>query len=468
MLNVYGRPDVFGGMLAVNDTPVDPGDSLMEILRPGSVKLVGYRAEPAQWYQDLAATLPVTAPGQPIRVWTNLEAGGIRFIQPTNADFAPVSRLWPRTGRHNLFNRQTEVPTVGASWGVTGGTMVDGILTENTASSAHNTFALGSNNAWSPNLPIGVRVYLSMWVKAEADTTVAQIAFGATYFGTGSFVNFDLVSGEVSATGCNASMVPEAGGWRLKADAVTTATAASGAPFALCLADNNFAAGRVPAYAGMGRQLEWGKVQVALSDRPYQNVISANEVYQAGVPPIWWAYFDGVDDWMQSETPLDLTGSDQVSVFAGARKLSDAAQGTLVEFSPNAPLAANRGSFLLRAPQIPAQLDYQFFCYGEEGGASAGSGSGSLPAPDAAVITGLGNLSGAVSFRANGTLRATSSPAMGGGVFKEDTLYIGRRGGLSLPLNGMVQSLAVRGGPIPDVTTIEAAEANINERLGAY
>lgn len=445
---------------------ISPWNDLSRLLLPGATKLAFYWADPRFWFQDVAGTIPVTAPGQPIRRWVSVAPGTPALVQPTNADFAPVSRRWPKTGRFNLLNALTEIPTVGGSWGVTGGTMVNGLLTENTANSAHNTFSLGSNNAWSPNLPIGTRVHLSMWVKAVGDTTTAQIAFGATNFGTGSFANFDLVTGDVAATGCNASMVPEDGGWRLLADAVTTATASAGAAFALCLTNNNFAAGRVPAYAGSGRQLEWGKVQISLSEHPYQRVASVNDITEAGVTDVWSAFFDGVGDWLQSEVAVDLTASGQLSLFAGAKKLSDAAQGTLAELSINAPSASYTGSFILRAPQTAGGNDFMIYNRGATG--SQNSQAIGLPAPLPAVISGLSDLSDVARIRANGTLRTTTAAVFGGGNYRSDILYVGRRAGSTLPFNGMLQSLIIRGGDLPDNATVIETETIINDVWGAY
>src|SRR3989304_1071500 len=70
---------------------------------------------------------------------------------------------------------------------------------------------------------------------------------------------------------------------------------------------------------------------------------------------------DGVDDGMQTNS-IDFTGTDKVSLFAGVRKLSDAAIGTVVELSTDAGSMA--GSFALQAPPATLGGTYGFYSRG--------------------------------------------------------------------------------------------------------
>jgi len=61
----------------------------------------------------------------------------------------------------------------------------------------------------------------------------------------------------------------------------------------------------------------------------------------------------------------------------------------------------------------------------------------------------------------------SSSGDAGTGNLGNHTLYIGRRNGTSLPLNGHLYSLIVRGAASSD-SQIASAESYVNSKTGAY
>jgi hypothetical protein len=149
-----------------------------------------------------------------------------------------------------------------------------------------------------------------------------------------------------------------------------------------------------------------------------------------------------------------------MTVFAGLRKLSDAARGMLVELGAS----PSTSSFQLNAP-TSALSGYQFL---SSGSISAAATTALFPAPDTAVITGFSNIAGdIVTLRRNGTQVDTSATDQGTGNYANAILYIGRRGGSSLPLNGNIYSLIIRGA---ESTTgqITSTETWVNGKTGAY
>ena len=90
------------------------------------------------------------------------------------------------------------------------------------------------------------------------------------------------------------------------------------------------------------------------------------------------------------------------------------------------------------------------------------------PAPIANVVTGLGDISGdSAIIRVNGVVNNSSSADQGTGNYSNSVLNIGRRNNLSLPLNGRIYSLIVRGAA-SSATEITNTETWVNGKIAAY
>ena len=194
---------------------------------------------------------------------------------------------------------------------------------------------------------------------------------------------------------------------------------------------------------------------------PYQRVNTATDYDTVGFPP--YLRFDGVDDWLV--TPTITPGIDKAQVFAGVRKLSDAAVSILYELSANANL--NNGAFYLAAPESTGVPNYAWKSRGDVNTPSFRAAT--FTAPVTNVFTGLGDISSDSAFlRINGVQAAQSTADQGAGNYLAYPLYIGRRGGTTLPFNGRLYSLIVRfGSNLPDAT-IEKTEKYINTKTRAY
>lgn len=168
--------------------------------------------------------------------------------------------------------------------------------------------------------------------------------------------------------------------------------------------------------------------------------------------------FDGVDDALVTSTITP--GTDKVQVFAGVRKLSDAARGMLIESNNGSP---NR--FSIEAP--PSGLKGYI-------GASGGSvvvftlGS-SEPAPHSVVLTLQGDISGdSVSLRRNGASLTPVTTDQGTGTYAASAINIGARAGTSLFFNGRLYGLIGRFGPNLSAGQIANTENWLNYKTGAY
>lgn len=207
-------------------------------------------------------------------------------------------------------------------------------------------------------------------------------------------------------------------------------------------------------------QLETGSVAT-----PYQKVTTQYDCTEAGVPDCYYLQADGSDDGMVTPA-LNLSGTDKVAVFTAARKLSDAATGIIAELS--ADLNANAGSFYLaHSINSSGVRSYSAVSRGSLLGI-AHMADNALPAPHTAILTGLFDISGdSTILRVNGTQTASASPNHGTGNFGNYPLYFGRRGGSSLPFNGLEYGNFIVAGTLSDAQT-SAAETYQNNFVGAY
>ena len=174
----------------------------------------------------------------------------------------------------------------------------------------------------------------------------------------------------------------------------------------------------------------------------------------------YYLSFDGVDDYLVTGS-INFTATDKMFVAAGVRKLSDAAQGIVAELSIDS--GSNNGSFNLGAPGSALQ-NYAF----ASTGTAASSVVASSLAPITNVLSGLGNISGdSAILRVNGTQAASSTADQGTGNYGNYPMYIGRRGGTTLPFNGRIYSLIVCG-KTASASEITSTENWVNSKTKAW
>lgn len=184
---------------------------------------------------------------------------------------------------------------------------------------------------------------------------------------------------------------------------------------------------------------------------------------------LYYLSFDGTDDGMATPS-INFTGTDKMTVWAGAQSASTAATAIIAELS-SATGAGNPGSMVVLWPRLPYAVNF-----GLAGTAAAASRSTSASADTGLrVISCAFDISSAstvdeIKPRVNGAapslLTVDAGPA-GTGNFGNYPLYIGRRGGTSLPFNGRLYQLIVRGAE-SNAGQIAATEAYVNAKTRAY
>lgn len=196
-----------------------------------------------------------------------------------------------------------------------------------------------------------------------------------------------------------------------------------------------------------------------------QSTSASRPTLQQTAGGLWYLDFDGIDDSLATSS-IDFTGTDKMTVFAGVTRDTDATAGMLLELS--ATVASNAGSFYLTAPENTT-VRYASLARGSAAvtaGHRADITSGT--APDTAVVTATHDIAGDLSkIRRNGVAGTDGTTDKGTGNFGNYPLYLGRRAGSTIPFNGRLFSLIVRGAAT-DSSTINSAESWVNAKTGAY
>jgi len=165
--------------------------------------------------------------------------------------------------------------------------------------------------------------------------------------------------------------------------------------------------------------------------------------------------FDGVDDYL-STSAIDLTGTDKVTVFAGAYK-GAAPEQILVEFSTNTGL--NVGAWFITQPYSAASVGSSGLGPSHVSVNAAATGSTSVVTFQAEISADLNSL------RINAVNGTNATGDQGTGTYGNWPLFIGARSGPSYPFNGNIYSL-ILGGTAYDAATVLAAETWVADKTG--
>ena len=215
--------------------------------------------------------------------------------------------------------------------------------------------------------------------------------------------------------------------------------------------------GQTPANNNTADVLAWGaQLETGSTATNYQRVVTAFDVTEAGVPSRSYLSFDGSDDGML--TGNIVPGTDKAQVFAGVRKLSDAATNTFFE------TGINSGTVAGTVGMFSAINGYRFRTGGTilvDPNTSTG-----YVVPITNVLTGIGDIAADTAIlRADGVQVVSSAADQGTGSFTTQPLYIGRRAGTTLPLNGQIFGLIVRFGANLPAATITQTETWLANRV---
>jgi hypothetical protein len=205
----------------------------------------------------------------------------------------------------------------------------------------------------------------------------------------------------------------------------------------------------------------WGAqliVTNSLTSNAYQRIAAATDYDTSGFLP--YLFFDGTDDSLLTNS-VDFTATDKMTVWAGARKLSDVGTGSIAQLS--ASTSTNNGVFGLYAPfNTGASADY---AWQSKGTTRITVNSSVSTGPATSVFTGIGDISAPLAqLRQNAVQVATSSASQGTGNFGNFAIQVGTGAGV---LNGNLYSLIIRGAQ-SSAAQISSTESWVNGKTGAY
>lgn len=221
------------------------------------------------------------------------------------------------------------------------------------------------------------------------------------------------------------------------------------------------AAGSIPVTAvgqAVGRILD----KSGRGNHATQSTSTKRPVLQQDANGKYYLLFDGIDDALQTAS-INFTGTDKVTVWAGVRKLSDAARGIIVE-AQTAGAAGGTTVFALSAPQANGANNYAaFVSYIITKNATA---------PSTNILTGeyfpsSTSSTEQVKFRVDGIQQTTITGSAIATSTVNQPVFIGSRGATTLPFNGRLYSLIIRGAQSTD-TQITNTENYVNSKTGAY
>ena len=380
---------------------------------------------------------------------------GNHLVQTTDASRPTLQ------ARSNLF-LQTQALN-NAYW-----TRLGMTVTENTS---ETTDPLGGNTASKaqvsanerefagPNqlsvFPIGSTATWSIFAKKGNVSTwpFRVIAVGAA---TNYSTTFDFDTGLFSSTtsGLTVSQEVIGNGWyrlrfTLTVPASTTTLATQWRPYA----NNASGVGDIAYF--WGAQAELGSTATT-----YQRVTTATDYADIGLPR--YIQFDGSDDFLVTPANVNLSGTSTATLVVGVEKRSDAAENMIVELGVTASVVGSLRAFAgLSGP------NWGTGSTGTNGSPrSAQVLDSQYAAPQTRVLTGLLNVGASLqSLRLNGVLVNQQSLATGGGNFGSLLLYVGRRGGTSIPLNGRIFQLILRS-TLTSGSTLASLERFVGQKTG--
>jgi hypothetical protein len=373
-------------------------------------------------YQKVGLTSDVTESGKR-DCWGLLFDGSDDSLQTSEISF----NTWTQATRRNLISSTesmslTWVPTrasvaENATTAPDGTSTADKIVEDNSASNTHR-IAIGVTSSATTHTA-------SVYLKA-AGRDYAFVYLDANN-GTGSF--FDLANGVTGAvSGAVTSAIQSVGnGWyRCSVTGGATATPAMWILTADSISSSSYTGDGTSGIFIWGAQLELG----TLTD--YQRV-----------------------------------GTDKMTVMAGVRKNSDAADGMVCELTTT--VNSNTGSFYFTAPELPS-FSYALLSRGTATASATQRASFATAAglaPNTSVISSTHDIAGDLTtIRRNGVAGTSATDDKGSGSFSSAILYIGSRANSSVRFNGIIYTLIIRGATTPTGTIADFEKNLLRIRAG--
>jgi hypothetical protein len=385
------------------------------------------------------------------------EIPGNHAYQTTSGARPTLARI-PSSGRRNLLTRTEEFNN--AAW------------TKLQCSISANNSAAPDGTA-TADLIVEDSATAARYVNSSLTTTVQSYTFSVYLKNPSSngrryallYHNesvkgwvFDLQSGVVGTGGTTAVGAPAAygiesvgNGW-YRCYITVTGTAASNS-FRVYPVSNSGSGNASYTGDGVSGILVWGaQLETGSSATNYQKVVATTDVTESGFNDLWHLVFDGSDDSLVTNS-VDFSGTDEMTVIAGVRKVDTTAR-MICELSTNATSSA--GAFYLLSGQN-ATDGWWSQSKGDAVSVVGHSANISTIAVETAVISTTHDISGDLTtIRRNAVAGSDATADKGSGNFRNDVLYIGRRASSSLPYNGHLYQLIVRGKTTPTGKLLEA------------
>ena len=195
-----------------------------------------------------------------------------------------------------------------------------------------------------------------------------------------------------------------------------------------------------------------------------QSTDSKRPILRQGAASEYYLEFDGATEKRCFEANLDLTSTDELTVFAGVKSnVGLNALANVVEFSDN--IGGNDGTFRLTA-QSGGDDIYDYRSKGTN--TAVGSTPADYTPPLTNILTGKSKIStDLLSLRVDGVEKATSSANQGTGNYGSYELNIGARNAdnPATPWDGNIYSIIIRGKVSSD-EEIESTEAYVAQQTG--
>lgn len=231
------------------------------------------------------------------------------------------------------------------------------------------------------------------------------------------------------------------------------------------------ASGNTVNYSGNGTSgiFIWGAdlrpTNIGTNLPPYQRVNTATDYDSNGFPA--YLKFDGTDDFLVTST-INPGGVNKAQIFSGMRRtaVTDSYQ---CFFETSSSTDDNNGVIAMFGESVAAGARI----YGQSRGTialQAYPSSGVFSNITTNVLTVQSDISApTLSLRSNGISVALTTSSQGTGNYLAYPLYIGRRGGVTLPGNMQLYNLILRFSATNlETPFIQATEAYINSKTKAY
>jgi len=385
-------------------------------------------------FQDTAGTVPVTAPGQTVALARDKSGRGNHLVQPV-ALSRPTLGRHPVGGRRNLLTQTEDFSN--SVWQKTGMTA--------TADSCTSTDIVAHILQNAPSLKSGQPYCFSVKLKAS---TAPWVALRVTAYDEQPAAWFNLGNGTIGTVNtqitASISAIDDDGFYRCSIVFSSTTDVDGGVNAYITNANGNFNTTVGATVYIKSAQLEAGSAPTA-----YQRVTSDWDVTEVGKADCWYLGFDGVDDFMVSAATLDMSGTDRLTMWAGLEKFSNLT-GIVCEQTVDGN--AVPGGWYLAAANSTADASFTI---------RGATRSVVVNAPTNTVGTKLYSARGSTGndidqiIRRGGVQVGTMTITKGGGNLANDLLYVGSRGGKTIPMRMNLYQLVTRGAFTDDDTMLK-------------